>query len=119
MAMSRLELPIYLWYQGYNSPQLDYVEGMTDYNGDFERVSCHYYSDRFIYDIRGIPNQKVRNFIIGVFTRLLGRRDSLKVTPFVLHFSWLHAKQPFYDFSDRTWARLTQPEPRPVLSQVE
>lgn len=119
MAMSHLELPIYLWYQGYNSPQLDYVEGMTDYDADFEYVSCHYYCDRFIYDIRGIPNQKVRNFIIGVFSRLLGRRDWLKATPYALHFSWLHAKEPFYAFSDRTWKRLTQPETHPALSQVE
>ncbi len=115
MAMSRLELPIYLWYQGYNSPQLDYIEGMTDADADFERVSCLYYCDRFIYDIRGIPNPKIRNFLIGLFARLLGRRDSLKATPFALHFSWLHAKQPFYDFADRTWTRLTQPQSHPVL----
>jgi len=117
MAMSRLDLPIYLWYQGYNSPQLDYIEGMTDYDGDFENVSCHYYCDRFIYDIRGIPNPKLRAFLIGLFARLLGRRDSLRATPYALHFSWLHAKQPFYDFSERTWARLTtQPETHPVVN---
>ena len=119
MAMSQLELPIYQWYQGYNSPQLDYIEGMTDCDEDFEHVSCHYYCDRFIYDIRGIPNPRVRDFLIGLFSRLLGRRDSLKATPYVLHFSWLHAKTPFYTFSERTWTRLINPESHPALSQVE
>ena len=113
MAMSRLALPIYPWYQGYNSPQLDFVEDMTDYDADFEHVVCHYYCDRFIYEIRGIPNPKVRRFIMGLFARLLGRRDFLKATPFAMHFGSLHEKQPFYDFSARTWARLTQPESHP------
>ena len=119
MAMSQLELPIYLWYQGYNSPQLDYIEGMTEYDEDFEHVSCQYYTDRFIYDIRGIPNPGLRNFLIGLFARLLGRRDSLKATPYALHFSWLHAKAPFHAFSKRTWTRLTRSETHPALSQVE
>ncbi len=119
MAMSHLHLPVYLWYQGFNSPQLDYVEGMTDYDADFKRVSCRYHCDRFIYDIRGIPNARVREFVIRAFSRLLGRRDWLQATPYALHFSWLHAKQPFYDFSERTWARLTQPQSRPTLTEVD
>jgi hypothetical protein len=110
MAMSHLDLPIYPWYQGYNSPQLDYLEGMTDADGDLANVSCLYYTDRFIYDIRGVPNPKVRDFLIRFFARLLGRQDSLRATPYALHFSWLHAKEPFYSFSDRVWARFTQAE---------
>ena len=120
MAMSRLALPIYPWYQGYNSPQLDFVEDMTDFDADFERVLCHYYCDRFIYEIRGVPNAKLRRFFIGLFTRLLRRGDSLKATPFAMHFGSLHEKQPFFDFSARTWTRLTHlSESRPVLTQVE
>ncbi|MFQ5570631.1 MAG: hypothetical protein ACE5G0_13190 [Rhodothermales bacterium] len=115
MAMSRLALPVYRWYQGYNSPQLDFIEGMTQYDPDFERVSCRYYCDRFIYDIRGIPNQRLRMFLLRLFSSLLGRTDYLEATPFALHFGWLHEKQPFYAFSARTWARLTQPQRRPVI----
>ncbi len=119
MAMSYLQLPIYLWYQGYNSPQLDYIDGMTDTDDDFEHVACRYYTDRFIYEIRGIPNPSLRNFCIGFFSRLLGRRDTLMATPFALHFSWLHAKKPFYAFADRTWAHLTHPKAQPALSEVD
>lgn len=119
MAMSRLALPTYPWYQGYNSPQLDFVDDLTDYDADFERVVCHYYTDRFIYEIRGIPHPRVRRFLLGLFARLLGRRDFLKATPFAMHFGSLHEKQPFYDFSGRIWTRLTHPESHPALSQVE
>ena len=110
MAMSRLHLPIYLWHQGYNSPQLDFVEGFVEYDPDFERVVCRYYSDRFVHSMRFMPNVWLRDALLAIFTRIPGRGDYLDVTPFVLHFGWIHQKQPFYDFADRTWARLTRSE---------
>ena len=51
---------------------------------------------------------------MGLFSRLPGKGDHLYVTPFVLHFGWLHYKQPFYDFAERTWDRLTQPKAKSV-----
>lgn len=107
MAMSHLELPVYHWYQGANSPQLDYIPGMTDHSADFETVQCDYYTDRFIYEIRGLKSQRVRQFLMRVIATLLRRYDSTKVTPFALHFSWLHAKQPFHEFAERVWKKLT------------
>ena len=107
MAMSRHAVPVYNWYQGYNSPQLDFIPGMTSYTGDFEQVTCRYYSDRFIFEIRGLKNAQVRNFLIRLAGFVLRRQDYFMVTPFVLHFSWLHAKGAFLSFADREWARLT------------
>ena len=118
VAMSRLGLPVHPWYQGYNSPQLDFVEGMTVYDPDFEEVACRYYSDRFVYSIRGLRSARLRDALIAFFAALPGRGDYMDVTPFAIHFSWLHHKQPFYDFSDRTWAALTATQ-RPVLSEVK
>lgn len=110
MAMSERALPVYPWHQGHNSPQLDYIEGMTEYSKDFETVTCTYWCDRFIYEIRGIPNIRVRRVLLSVLASLLRRRDYLKATPFALHFSWLHAKEPFHAFARRTWEHLTRSE---------
>ena len=65
MAMSHLSLPVYHWYQGVNSPQLDYIPGMTEHTPDFEHVVCDYYTDRFVYEIRGLKNAKARKFFCG------------------------------------------------------
>ncbi len=120
MAMSRLSLPVYPWYQGYNSPQLDFVEAWTDYDPDFEHVSCRYYCDRFIYEIRGVPHPGLRKFFLGLFATVLRRGDHLYATPCALHFGSLHEKQPFFDFSARTWEQLTTaPQSQPALSQIE
>ena len=108
MAMSQLKLPVYHWYQGANSPQLDYISEMTEHNSNFENVSCLYYTDRFIYEIRGIKNPRIRQICIQIAISVLLRYDWIKVTPFALHFGWLHAKQTFYDFADRVWENLTE-----------
>ncbi|NBC18394.1 MAG: hypothetical protein GVY18_13875 [Bacteroidetes bacterium] len=117
LAMSRLNLPVHPWYQGHNSPQLDFVEGLTDYDPDFEQVTCRYYSDRLVYSIRGLRSARLRDALIALFAALPGRGDYMDATPFVLHFGWLHHKRPFYEFSDRTWTQLTEPSP-PMLSEV-
>ncbi len=112
VAMSRFELPIFPWLQGYNSPQLDFIEGMTTHDADFHEVTCRYYSDDFIYSLRGLPSARLRDALTHFLTRLPGRGDYMDVTPYALHFGWLHHKQPFHDFAQRTWRRLTaSPDP--------
>lgn len=115
MAMSRLQLQIIPWFQGYQSPQLDFIEGLTSYDPNFESVACRYYTDRFVYSLRGIPNPRLRDALIQFFSRLPGRGDYQEVTPYILHFGWLHHKQPYFNFSERTWTRLTETEARVSL----
>jgi hypothetical protein len=114
--MSHLRLPVFPWFQGFNSPQLDFIEGMSTYDADFEEVACRYYTDRFVYALRGLSNTPLRNFLIRLFSILPGRGDHMDVTPFALHFGWLIHKAPFYAYADRTWTRLTtqQPAHQPV-----
>ena len=104
MAMARNGMPVYPWYQGYNSPQLDFIPGLTQYTEDFEEVTCKYYCDRFVYEIRGLKNPRVRDFFMAFFARVLRRQDYFMVTPYMLHFSWSHAKAPFIEFANRVWA---------------
>jgi hypothetical protein len=108
MAMSRLRLQVVPWMQGHLSPQLDYIDGLTVTDPDFEQVACRYYTDRFVYSLRGVPKAWLRDVLIGLFSSLPGRGDYMEVTPFALHFGWIHQKQPFQSFSDRTWAELTR-----------
>lgn len=106
MAMSKLNLPIYPWFQGPNSPQLDYIRDLTAHDPDFEYVSCKYYSNAFIYNLRGIKNGWLRRLLVRLFTFYPGNNDYMKVTPYCLHFGWYHQKQPFFEFSERVWNRL-------------
>jgi hypothetical protein len=108
LAMAKLGLPVFPWFQGYDSPQLDFIEGLTQYDTDFEHVTCRYYCDRFVYSLRGVANPSLRDGLIRFFSAMPGRGDYMNVTPFVLHFGWLRHKQPFYDFSERTWSQLTK-----------
>lgn len=117
MAMSRYDLPIFPWMQGHNSPQLDFIEGMTKHDTDFHEVACRYYSNAFIYSLRGLPSPHLRDMLLRVLTRIPGRGDYKDVTPYALHFGWLHHKQPFYDFAKRTWTRLLR-ERRHVPTSV-
>ena len=56
MAMSALDLPIIHWFQGQDSPQMDYIDGYMDHDVDFNDVRCLYYTDAFIHGLRGLPN---------------------------------------------------------------
>lgn len=116
MAMSRLNLPIFPWQQGHNSPQLDYIEGMTTHDLEFRDVSCRYYTTPFIYTLRGLKTDWIRNSLIRLATLLPGRGDYMEVTPFALHFGWLHHKQPFYDFATRTWTQLLRKQRRSSIA---
>ena len=111
MAMSRLRLPVLPWLQGHQSPQLDFIEDLTDYDADFEEVRCRYYCDRFVYSLRGLRSSWLLSALTRFFSGLPGRGDYMEVTPYALHFGWLHHKEPFNAFSARTWARLTQQAP--------
>lgn len=107
LAMARLRLPVYPWFQGYTSPQLDYLSAFTRHDPDFENVECLYYPDEKVFALRGLRHRGLRNFLIGAYSLWSGRGDCMWVTPHVVHFGWLHDKQPFYDFARRTWERLT------------
>jgi hypothetical protein len=109
MAMSKLQLPIFPWLQGHNSPQLDYIDTLTTHDPEFAEVTCRYYSVPFVYNFRGIPARWLRSSLFGLAERLPGAGDHMDVTPYVLHFGWLHQKQPFYDFANRIWTRLVKP----------
>ncbi len=107
LAMSQLNLPVFPWFAGQNSPQLDFIEDLTTYDPDFEQVRCRYYTDRLVYTLRGLPNATLRRLLLRLFTCLPGRGDYMEVTPFALHFGWLHQKAPFYAFATRVWHQLT------------
>lgn len=112
MSMSRHDLPIIPWHQGASSPQLDFIEGLTQYDPDFRVVSCRYYSDRLVYSIRGVRNPALRNRLISFMSRIPGRGDHQDITPIALHFGWLHHKKPFFAFSERVWTqRIRRIEP--------
>jgi hypothetical protein len=107
MAMSALGLQVFPWFQGANSPQLDFVESLTEYDPDFEQVSCHYYTDKSVYvQMVGAPMHFIARSIAAVTSRIPGRGDHLFITPYALHFGWLPAKAPFDAFARRSWERL-------------
>jgi hypothetical protein len=107
MAMSKLNIPIYPWFLGNNSPQLDFIADLTRYDEGFHNVECTYYCDPFIYSLRGLKSTVLRNILIRLFSLLPGKSDYLKATPYCLHFGWYHQKGPFYEFSDRVLEQLT------------
>lgn len=103
MAMSYLDLPVFDWFQGQDSPQLDFIEGFVEHDADFEKVRCRHYADDFVHGLRGLPMHGLRDGLVRLFARFPGRGDFMWVTPFALHFGWMHHKQPFYDLADRLW----------------
>lgn len=108
MAMSKMDLAVFDWFQGQNSPQLDYVDDFVDNDRDFREVRCLYFNDAFVHDLRGIPSPTLRKWLVRLFSAFPGKGDHMWVTPFVLHFGWLRYKQPFYDLADRIWTQLTE-----------
>jgi hypothetical protein len=106
MAMSKLSIPVFPWLQGHTSPQLDFIDDMTSNDPDFEYVSCTYYSNPQVYNLRGLNSPTLRKLLFKIFSIMPGTTDYLQVTPYCLHFGWYHQKQPFYEFSERVWNRL-------------
>jgi hypothetical protein len=115
LAMSRLDLPVFNWFQGQNTPQMDYVPGYVRHDTDFENISCLYYVDRFVHGLRGIRTPLTRKLLTRFFSSIPGKGDYMWVTPFILHFGWLHYKQPYYDLAERLWTREQEEK---VLSEV-
>jgi len=108
MAMSKLSVPVYPWLFGSESPQLDFIDDLTTHDSDFNEVECLYYTDPFVYSLRGLKHVGLRNFCIRFLSMFAGKGDRMCITPYVIHFGWLHQKQPFYEFSDRIWHQVTQ-----------
>ncbi len=118
MAMSKLNVPVYPWLQGVHSPQLDFIEDLTQYDPEFEYVSCKYYSNQFVYSLRGLKSTRIRNFGVKLLALYPGNGDYLNVTPYCLHFGWYHQKQPFNKYSDLVWHRLSTRSARQVLPKM-
>lgn len=106
MAMSKLDIPVYPWLQGQTSAQLDYIANYTEHDDDFHEVKCLFYADPFVYNLRGLKIDWLQKFLTRLCSIVPGKGDYLKVTPYCLHFGWLHEKQPFLDFADREWEKL-------------
>ncbi len=111
MAMAELRKPIYPWFNGYFSPQLDYIDTLTTHDEDFRNVTCRYYCDRFVYSLRGLPQRRLRQTLMRLVSQLPGKGDYMDVTPFALHFGWLHQKAPFEHFARRIWEQFIDAPP--------
>jgi len=105
LAMSRLQLPVFPWHQGQNTPQMDYLEDFVQHDTDFSKVSCKYFSDPKVNRVRELPNRFPRDFGIWLSTWLPGRGDYMWITPFTLHFGWLRYKSVLESVADRLWER--------------
>lgn len=103
MAMSKFNLPTFPWMIGHESPQLDFIHDYTEYDKDFEEVKCKFYTDTFVYSLRGLKIRWLQNFLTKSAGSLLGKSDFMMVTPYCLHFGWLHEKVPFLEFADRIY----------------
>lgn len=106
MAMSYLDLAIFSWFQGQNSPQLDFIEGFVEHDESFSSVRIRHYTDDIVHGLRGFPMTSIRDGLVRFLSRLPGRGDFMWVTPYALHFGWKHQKQPFYDLSERIWSQV-------------
>lgn len=116
MAMSDLDVPVFPWLQGLNSPQLDYISDWTRHDEEFREVRCRYYTDPRVYALRGLSSSRLRRLLTAVLTRLPGGSDRMEVTPFLLHFGWMHEKEVLDRFADRCWRDLVEPSPSSTTS---
>lgn len=116
MAMSKLKLFVYPWLNGYESPQLDFIDNMTEYDPSFRNVKCLYYCNPFVYSIRGIGARWFRVFLIGLFRILPRGRDHIYVTPYLIHFGWFHQKKHFNTYAETRWSEMiAQSVPSPKM----
>lgn len=106
MAMAKLKVQVMPWLNGFESPQLDFIEHYTRYDEDFKNVECLLFSNKFIYDLKGLKNRFLQKILISVFTSVPGKGDYLYVTPYCLHFGWYHQKKPLDIFSEKCWQSL-------------
>ncbi len=111
MAVSKMNLYVYPWFNAQESIQLDYIRPLTEANKDFSTVSCKYFCNPFIHSLRGIKSSTIRKLLFGVFRILPRSNDHIWVTPYVLHFGWKHQKQWFDAFAAREWEKLIEKHP--------
>ena len=104
MAMTKLKLYVYPWFNGYESPQLDYIHGMVEHDDEYRDVTVQHYSNPFIQQLRGLKSKALRKTLLSIFSLLPRSMDHMWVTPYVLHFGWKHQKEYFFDFADEQWA---------------
>lgn len=105
MAMSKLKMYVHPWFNGYESPQQDYINGMVNHNEDYTEVEVKYYCNPFMQSLRGIASTKIRNAALSIFKFLPRSQDHYWVTPYILHFGWGHQKKYFNEFSEREWEK--------------
>ncbi len=117
MAMSDCGLHVFPWLQGKNSPQLDYIDGLVDHDPEFRDVDYRFYTSPFTYSLRGIPYDALRNSLFRLAEWMPRMGEYMTVTPYALHFGWLHQKSPFRTFAQRVWERLDTDAPRPRAPQ--
>lgn len=113
MAMSTLDLHVFPWLQGRNSPQLDYIDALVDHDPGFQEVSYRYYTSRSVYSLRGLSISWLRDALLQVAELMPRMGEYMTVTPYVLHFGWLHQKDEFHRFARRVWSRLVKDRRRP------
>lgn len=118
MAMSEMGIRVFPWLAGEDSPQLDFLENYTQYSESFHSVRCLLYADRFTYDLKAVRPDWLRRLMLRISTLRPGKGDHMYVTPYCLHFGWLHQKEPFYRFADQTWYELTQTRPKSARSEI-
>jgi hypothetical protein len=119
LAMSELDLHVFPWLQGHNSPQLDYIDSLTDHDPDFREVSYRLHTNTLVYSLRGLSNATLRSALMGLAEYLPGLGEYVELTPYVLHFGWLHQKPHIDDFAERTWARLSAEQAHPRRADLE
>jgi hypothetical protein len=118
MAMSDLDLHVFPWLQGRNSPQLDYIDALVDHDPTFREVTYRFYTSPFVYSLRGLPNAAIRDALLSLAEHMPRMGEYAEFTPYVLHFGWLHQKAPFHDFADRVFERLTDEHAGPHRVEV-
>lgn len=109
LAVTKLGLFVYPWFNAQESIQLDFIQHLTKRNRNFTSVQCKYYCNPFIHSLRGVNNQLARNFLFLLFGVLPRCRDHMWVTPYVLHFGWRHQKRYYDEFVSNEWEKLTSP----------
>lgn len=107
MAVSRLNIFIYPWFNAQESFQLDFIHTLTKADPEYRNVACKYYCNPFVHSLRGINNRVIQRFLLALFKLLPRGGDHIWVTPYILHFGWRHQKSYFNKFVEQEWNKIT------------
>ncbi|GMQ81234.1 MAG: hypothetical protein BMS9Abin05_0665 [Rhodothermia bacterium] len=105
LAFARLRIPVFPWYQGRNTPQMDYISDFVEHDDDFNVVSCLYFNHSFANRLRELQTPRLRDVLLRLYSSIPGKSDHMTITPFVLHFGWLKYKGVFNELADRLWEK--------------